>query len=104
MAVIDVSNRVNSLCEGFPAEFAIYLNYTRSLMFEEEPDYNYLKQILRLLFRSMNYTYDYVFDWSESDDPLVQEMLNYSRKKLPHQRSKRMYPDSKASQQKTMYG
>ncbi|CAL8102878.1 unnamed protein product [Orchesella dallaii] len=99
-----MSTPINTLCEGFPAEFAIYLNYTRSLMFEEEPDYNYLKQILRLLFRSLNYTYDYVFDWSELDDPLVQEMLNYTRKKPHTQRSKRMYPDSKASQQRSIYG
>lgn len=46
-------------------------------MFEEEPDYTYLKQILRLLFRSMSYQYDYIFDWSSSNDPLVQEMIQY---------------------------
>jgi hypothetical protein len=27
------------LCRGFPNEFAIYLNYTRSLRFDDKPDY-----------------------------------------------------------------
>ena len=35
------------LCKGFPAEFAMYLNYCRGLRFEEAPDYMYLRQLFR---------------------------------------------------------
>lgn len=39
--------------QGFPAEFAMYLNYCRGLRFEEAPDYMYLRQLFRILFRSV---------------------------------------------------
>jgi len=42
----------------------MYLNYCRALQFEELPDYVYLRQLFRLLFRTMNFQYDYVFDWT----------------------------------------
>jgi casein kinase 1 alpha len=50
--------------QGYPAEFASYLNYCRDLKFEEIPDYNYLRQLFRLLFRTLNYQYDLIFDWT----------------------------------------
>lgn len=34
---------IDSLCKGAPTEFATYLNYCRSLRFEEKPDYRYRK-------------------------------------------------------------
>ena len=42
----------------------MYLNYCRGLRFEEAPDYMYLRQLFRILFRTLNYQYDYVFDWT----------------------------------------
>ena len=50
------------LCRGFPNEFAIYLNYTRSLRFDDKPDYSYLRKIFRDLFVREGFQYDYVFD------------------------------------------
>ncbi len=38
-----MSTPVEVLCKGFPAEFAMYLNYCRGLRFEEGPDYMYLR-------------------------------------------------------------
>ena len=52
------------LCRGFPNEFAIYLNYTRSLLFDDKPDYSYLRKIFRDLFVHEGFQYDYVFDWT----------------------------------------
>ncbi|KYN19811.1 Casein kinase I isoform alpha [Trachymyrmex cornetzi] len=59
-----MSTPVEVLCKGFPAEFAMYLNYTRGLRFEESPDYMYLRQLFRILFRTLNHQYDYTFDWT----------------------------------------
>lgn len=50
--------------KGFPAEFSMYLNYCRGLRFEEAPDYMYLRQLFRILFRTLNHQYDYTFDWT----------------------------------------
>lgn len=41
---------LQALCRGYPAEFASYFHYCRSLRFEDKPDYAYLKRILRDLF------------------------------------------------------
>ena len=48
-------------CSG---EFATYLTCCRGLKFEEKPDYSQLKQLFRILFHKLGYTYDYVFDWN----------------------------------------
>ncbi|KAG5193659.1 casein kinase I-like [Ovis aries] len=54
---------VDVLCQGFPVEFAMYLKYCLGLSFEEAPDYTYLRQLFRILFRTLNYQHDYAFDW-----------------------------------------
>lgn len=59
-----MSTPIEVLCKGFPAEFSMYLNYCRSLRFEEQPDYMYLRQLFRILFRTLNHQYDYIYDWT----------------------------------------
>ncbi|KAK3943171.1 kinase-like domain-containing protein [Diplogelasinospora grovesii] len=60
-----MSTSVEELCEGLPNEFATYINYVRSLGFDEKPDYVYLRRLFRRLFRSKGFKYDNVFDWTE---------------------------------------
>jgi len=50
--------------ESIPDTFVKYLNYCKGLDFEEEPDYDYLRQLFRSLFQRQNYSYDYIFDWN----------------------------------------
>ena len=59
-----MSTAVEVLCKGFPPEFAMYLNYCRGLGFEEGPDYMYLRQLFRILFRTLNHQYDDTYDWT----------------------------------------
>jgi hypothetical protein len=54
---------VSQLCSELPTEFETYLSYCRSLHFEDEPDYNYLKHLFRECMRANNYTFDLMFDW-----------------------------------------
>ncbi|XP_012786850.1 casein kinase I-like [Ochotona princeps] len=68
-----MSTPVEVLCKGFPAEFAMYLNYCRGLRFEEAPDYMYLRQLFRILFRTLNHQYDYMFDWTMLKQKSVQQ-------------------------------
>lgn len=41
---------VEELCRGFPEEFVKYVTYTRSLRFDEKPDYDYMRMLFRDLF------------------------------------------------------
>jgi casein kinase 1 len=59
-----MSTPVDVLCKGFPPEFATFVNYTRSLRFEDKPDYHYLRKLFRDLFIKESYQMDYVFDWT----------------------------------------
>ncbi|KAF7791434.1 hypothetical protein EIP86_002450 [Pleurotus ostreatoroseus] len=52
------------LCRDLPIEFATFLNYTRSLGFDDTPDYSYLREMFRDLFFREGFQYDNVFDWS----------------------------------------
>ncbi|XP_054977037.1 casein kinase I-like [Sorex araneus] len=59
-----LATSIDVLCKGFPAEFAMYLNYCRGLRFDEVPDYGYLRQLFHVLFKTLNYQHDYIFDWT----------------------------------------
>ncbi|CAK9297100.1 unnamed protein product [Gordionus sp. m RMFG-2023] len=52
------------LCDGVPAQFQDFLNYSRGISFEEEPDYTYLRGLLIELFMEQNLTNDGLFDWN----------------------------------------
>eukprot|EP00825_Cyclidium_porcatum_P048235 TRINITY_DN803_c0_g1_i2.p1 TRINITY_DN803_c0_g1~~TRINITY_DN803_c0_g1_i2.p1 ORF type:complete len:468 (-),score=109.82 TRINITY_DN803_c0_g1_i2:99-1502(-) len=58
-----MSTPVEILCKGLPIEFSTYLNYCRSLRFEDKPDYLYLRKMFKDLFYREGYEWDYVFDW-----------------------------------------
>lgn len=59
-----MSTPVETLCKGFSPEFATFLNYSRSLRFDDKPDYAYLRKLLRDLFIREGYKYDAIFDWT----------------------------------------
>ncbi|KZT37982.1 kinase-like protein [Sistotremastrum suecicum HHB10207 ss-3] len=54
---------IKELCEGFPEEFGIYLNYVRKLGFEETPDYAFLKDLFTKVLKNTGETEDGVYDW-----------------------------------------
>ncbi|KAF9433459.1 casein kinase I [Entomortierella beljakovae] len=57
------STPIKELCEGFPEEFGIYLNYVRKLSFEETPDYDFLRDLFTKALKSTNEAEDGVYDW-----------------------------------------
>lgn len=59
-----VSSHCFSLSICPTAEFSTYLNFCRSLRFDDKPDYSYLRQLFRNLFHRQGFSYDYVFDWN----------------------------------------
>ncbi|KAH9883632.1 casein kinase I isoform delta [Xylariomycetidae sp. FL2044] len=55
----------NELCRDLlPCEFAQYIDYTRSLGFQDKPDYRYLRDLFRSRFISEGFQYNNVFDWT----------------------------------------
>ncbi|KOX69875.1 Casein kinase I isoform alpha [Melipona quadrifasciata] len=47
-----------------PVEVLCKVSLIYFLRFEESPDYMYLRQLFRILFRTLNHQYDYTFDWT----------------------------------------
>lgn len=42
----------------------MYLNYCRSLRFDEKPDYAHLRRVFRKLFTINQLRFDYIYDWT----------------------------------------
>ncbi|KAA1467565.1 kinase-like protein [Dentipellis sp. KUC8613] len=57
------STPISELCEGFPEEFAIYMNYVRKLGFEENPDYDFLRELFTKVLKTQGEQEDGVYDW-----------------------------------------
>lgn len=74
-----MSTPIEVLCRGFPTQFATYLNFCRSLRFDDKPDYSYLRQLFRSLFHRQGYVYDYVFDWNIRKEPSADFRAERSR-------------------------
>ena len=51
------------LCKGFPVQFMEYIEYTKNMEFEQEPDYDYLRGLFKQVMDDRGYEYDYMFDW-----------------------------------------
>ena len=62
---------VEQLCFGLPAEFTSYLNYCRSLRFEDRPDYSHLRKMFKELLVKEGHEYDYAFDWVIMNEKLA---------------------------------
>ncbi|KAH8412387.1 hypothetical protein KR009_001646 [Drosophila setifemur] len=77
---------IEELCKGFPAEFSLFMKYVRNLRFKEPPDHIYLRQIFRILFRSLSHQYDYIYDWTQ----LQQQEKDRQRRDREREREREM--------------
>ena len=73
------------LCYGLPEELIFYLNYCKSLRFEDRPDYDYLRGLFIKLLGTCNVIYGLTkemlkFDWC-FEDPLTSIWQIYNKKK-----------------------
>lgn len=59
-----VGFKFEELCRGYPEEFCGFLNYCHNLKFEEQPDYAYLRKLLKDLFVKRGYANDNIYEWS----------------------------------------
>ncbi|VDP12313.1 unnamed protein product [Onchocerca flexuosa] len=69
------------------SEFEMYFRYCHGLRFDEDPDYAYLKQLFRILFKKLNYQYDYTFDWTTLKQKETQKTVSLAH--APNESSKK---------------
>ena len=76
-----------------PEEITIYMNYCRNLLFDEKPDYAFLKRLFNNLFAIRGFLRDYKYDWTdpakidhniieEKNIPLIYGEIKGSRDKM----------------------
>lgn len=53
------------ICGGLPEEFALYIDYCRSLKSSEWPNYGAIKKMFRDVAERENIQYDSVYDWTK---------------------------------------
>ena len=66
------------LCKGFPQEFAEYIEYTRKLEFEADPDYKYLRNLLVSALEKQNTKFDFWYDWVK-EKPNIEDQISIER-------------------------
>ncbi|KAI8371474.1 kinase-like domain-containing protein [Radiomyces spectabilis] len=57
------STAIKDLCDRYPEEFGIYLQYVRKLGFEETPDYDFLRELFSKVIKNLGEEDDGVYDW-----------------------------------------
>jgi serine/threonine protein kinase len=56
------------LCKGYPREFFEYVEYTRNLEYEENPNYDLLRKKFMDVLKNLNEELDYIYDWTTKSD------------------------------------
>ena len=54
---------IEELTAGFPEEFERYMQYCRSLKFEDKPCISDLRKLFKDLMIQKGYEYDFMYDW-----------------------------------------
>jgi casein kinase 1 len=58
-----IATSIETLCQGLPMEFAMFIGEARRLDFQDRPNYAFYRQIFRDLLIREGYTFDYQYDW-----------------------------------------
>ena len=75
------------LCQGYPDEFERYISYTRNMEYEEEPDYDRLRNYFVTVLEKNNEAFDYIYIWSTEEEKkqrikeYLEEKQNYKKRK-----------------------
>jgi len=81
---LKISTLPEELCSGLPKEFCDYIKYCRNLTFEQEPNYNYLKNLFLEIvkknekIRDLNYIGRIEFSWFKKDSITIGSIGSYN--------------------------
>ena len=73
-----IATSAEELCRGFPKQFTDYINYTRGLQYEQDPDYDYLKNLFITTLNNEGFNIDCYYDW---DKQTIQYSRNFMNNK-----------------------
>ena len=74
--------KLEDLCRGLPSEIIDYMNYAKSMRFEEEPDYKYLKNLFKIILAKKQVLFDkYLFSWIRNESITDIRKMNSNTKK-----------------------
>ena len=57
---------INELCSDCPEEIGQYITYVKKLKYEEEPNYNYIKNLFYEILNKTGNKFDYLYDWDNT--------------------------------------
>lgn len=61
---VKLNTSLQDLCLGLPDQFVTYMAYCRNLNFEEQPNYLYLRRLMRDLQQRCQFNNNFVLDWT----------------------------------------
>ena len=64
------------ICKGLPKEIILFFNYCRSLAFEQNPNYNYLRSLLLNILNNMSEKNDLCFCWIKTNENINKKEIN----------------------------
>ena len=76
------------LCKGLPSELCQYMDYVKSLKFDEDPDYSYLRNLFVSILDGIYEKYDLNFSWikekdiSKNDSSIMSSLISFKGKSL----------------------
>ena len=70
------------LCKGIPINIQLLLKYSLGLKFEQEPDYDYIKQLLFGIGDEYKFTFDGIYDWDKLKIPYKIDIKENAKTKV----------------------
>ena len=68
---------METICGGIPEEFKNFLKYCKTLKFEETPDYEWVRDLFKDLYKKNKFPNDNLYDWSTKESNKYHELESY---------------------------
>ena len=97
-----IATSAEELCQGFPNEFTNYINYTRNLQYEQDPDYGFLKILFVNVLKKENCVIDCYYDWDRETIRYFRDFENFKAKKEKKEKNMNIIPLNKTNEISTL--
>ena len=80
--ILNLKKKTNPeiFCEDLPEEFAEFIKYSRKLLFEQEPDYEYIRNLFREVLSKSHTIYDLNFSWMKKNNGIKSIIIKLKEK------------------------
>ena len=97
-----IATSAEELCQGYPEEFTNYINYTRNLQYEQDPDYAFLKNLFINVLKKEGHIIDCYYDWDKMTIRYFRDFENYKIKKEKSEKNINITPINKNNEINTL--